>query len=160
MKSKYNIVTLPSKVLLGEMKKIEKFDEHLKKLAKDMEVRMYESNGVGLAASQIGLPLKMFVIAHGKTSKAFINPEIYDVSGPFEIEEEGCLSIPGQFMPIKRYRQLKMRYFDQFGVLHDITAKGFFARVIQHEYDHIFGTLINARTTELTKEERKKFADA
>lgn len=160
MKSKYEIVTLPSKVLLGEMKKIEKFDADLKKLAKDMEVRMYASKGVGLAASQIGLALKMFVIAHGKTSKAFINPEIYEVSGPFEIEEEGCLSIPGKFMPIKRYRQLKMRYYDQFGILHEVVAKGFFARVIQHEYDHIQGILINKRTDDLTKDERKQFENA
>lgn len=160
MKSKYEIVTLPSKVLLGEMKKIEKFDDNLKKLAKDMEVRMYESNGVGLAASQIGLAITMFVIAHGKSSKAFINPEIYDVAEPFEIEEEGCLSIPGKFMPIKRYRQLKMRYYDQFGVLHDVTAKGFYARVIQHEYDHIHGILINKRHEQLTKNERKLFDNA
>lgn len=63
-------------------------------------------------------------------------------------------------MPIKRYRQLKMRYYDQFGVLHDITAKGFFARVIQHEYDHIHGILINKRNEQLTKAERKLFENA
>ncbi len=146
---KYKIVTLPEPVLLGEMREVKKFDKETIKLAKDMDEAMVRFHGVGLAASQIGLPLKMFVVAHSKGTMTFINPEVYWTSAGHDIEEEGCLSIPGKFMPIRRYKALKVRYYDEYGTLHDIKAMGFLARVIQHEYDHINGVLINQRAKEV-----------
>lgn len=150
---KYKIVTLPQPVLLGEMKELEKIDKQTVRLAKDMDEAMIRYHGVGLAASQIGLPIKMFVVAHSKGTMSFINPEIYWTSAAQDIEEEGCLSIPGDYMPIRRYKAVKIRYYDEFGNYHDIKAMGFLARVIQHEYDHINGILINKRAKELKDNE-------
>jgi peptide deformylase len=148
---KYKIVTLPKPVLLGEMKSISKFNKDTVELAKAMDEAMVRYHGVGLAAPQIGLAIKMFVVAHSKGTLSFINPEIYWTSNASDIEEEGCLSIPGHFMPVMRFKSLKIRYYDEFGEQHDIKAIGFLARVIQHEYDHINGILINKRAEELER---------
>lgn len=130
---------------------IDKEYPHLAQLIDNMYETMYQAQGVGLAAPQIGLPIRLFVVDtvqimdENKKSegikKAFINAEIIEETGDFWPYEEGCLSIPGIRGDVERTRKVRIRYYDALFVLHDEIYEGVNARVIQHEYDHIEGKL-------------------
>ncbi len=112
---------------------------------------MYHADGVGLAAPQVGLSIRIFVIDAGALSeddpslkdfkKTFINPEIYSYSGPKRSLEEGCLSLPEIREQVPRSDSIRIRYLDENFQEHDEEYRGFLARVIQHEYDHLEGRL-------------------
>lgn len=102
---------------------------------------MYENQGVGLAANQIGLDLNMAVIDTGSGVKVLINPKIISTSGEV-IDEEGCLSIPGIFFKIRRPERVEIEALDTFGRLVKIKTQGLEARAICHEIDHLNGKLI------------------
>lgn len=123
----------------------------LQQLVKDMFETMYSSDGVGLAAPQIGKSIRIFVIdatMYGDEypeladfKKAFINAEIYERDGEEVSMGEGCLSVPGLNENVVRPSRIRIRYVDEQFVAHDEVYEGFAARVIQHEYDHLDGKL-------------------
>jgi len=125
--------------------------EGLSDLISDMFDTMYRADGVGLAAPQIGKSIRLFIIDADPLKedypelagfkKVFINAEIIDREGKEVTLSEGCLSLPSIREDVKRPSVVKMRYYDEEFILHEVEYTGFAARVIQHEYDHIDGKL-------------------
>jgi peptide deformylase len=123
----------------------------LDKLIKDMYETMYHADGVGLAAPQIGLPIRLFVIDLDVMSEEFpeykdrqltmINAQILEREGEDVTREEGCLSLPGIHENVTRKDKIRIKYCDENFVEHNEVFDGFAARVIQHEYDHIDGKM-------------------
>ena len=144
------ITKIPNKLLAKKMEKIaiDNIKSGLyKDLISNMRVAMVENNGVGLAANQAGKDLSIFVIDKKLAEKnnvpdAFINPEITEYSREREETEEGCLSIPDYWVPIKRAKKIKIKFIDENGIKQKIKARGFLARVLQHETDHLNGLTI------------------
>lgn len=150
-------------------KKAEEIDENypnLSKLIEDMFETMYASNGVGLAAPQIGLPIRLFVIdaapfaeddddevdeACADFKRVFINPVIFEETGDEWGFEEGCLSIPGIREEVKRKERLKIEYYDENWDLYEEELDGILARIVQHEYDHIEGILFTDKISPLRR---------
>lgn len=149
--SRLLVTQVPDPVLNKKAKAIPEITQEIFDLAKNMKETMHESNGVGLAAPQVSESVRMFVVQHKDGDMAFINPEITWYSPETKIGEEGCLSIPGVFLDIKRHESIEIKFQDEHGASHHIRAKGFFARVIQHEYDHLDGILITDRVKEHEK---------
>jgi len=147
----YPIVVYGDPVLKRMADEIEEGKVDIKKLIDDMFETMYNASGIGLAAPQIGKSIRMFVVdgsplddKHEDVSdfkKVFINPEIIEESGvPWKFEE-GCLSIPNIREEISRPAKLVINYLDENWEEHEEEFDGMKARIIQHEYDHIEGTL-------------------
>jgi len=119
------------------------FQHNIRNLAEDMLETMIKNNGVGLSACQVGKNIRMFVVPKELSKEwVFINPKIIKVSQKTDVMEEGCLSLPGIFVPVKRAKSLKIKALDKKGEEFKLKAKGLLARVIQHEYDHLNGILI------------------
>jgi peptide deformylase len=148
----YPIVAYGDPVLKKKAKEIEKDTIDVISLSNDMFETMYNAHGVGLAAPQIGLSIRMFVIDAEPMGdendteligfkKVFINPLILTEGGKEWPFEEGCLSIPGIREEIFRNEELEIHYFDENWQEHNETFTGIKARIIQHEYDHIEGIL-------------------
>ncbi|MBN1182722.1 MAG: peptide deformylase [Bacteroidales bacterium] len=145
------IVLYGSPILRKKASPIDKNYEGFKQLVEDMFETMETSDGVGLAAPQIGKSIQLFVIdatAYEDDDpsvkgfrKTFINPEIYERGGELKLFNEGCLSLPGIREDVSRPEKIKMRYFDENFVEHDEEFDGVKARIIQHEYDHLEGIL-------------------
>lgn len=140
---------------LGE--DIDKDYPNLQKLVADMFDTMRHANGVGLAAPQIGLPIRLFIVdfkddeeSDGYT-KVFINARIIEETGEAWAFNEGCLSIPDIRENIMRKPNVKITYFDENFKQHTETLDGMPARVVQHEYDHIEGKLFTDRISVLRK---------
>lgn len=132
-------------VLRRKAHPIETIDGGVRALAEDMVETMYEADGVGLAAPQIGLSVRMLVADadHAEdrsTARVFINPEIVERDGEWKFEE-GCLSIPGIRAEIVRPERIVVRYLDLDGVEHTEEMHELWARVLQHEVDHLDGKL-------------------
>ncbi len=124
-----------------------------KNLVLDMKKAMKENEGVGLAANQINKDLSIFVIeeklaAENKVPEVFFNPEITEYSRDIDEMEEGCLSIPEYAAQIKRSKKIKIKAVDENGNKIKLKARGFLARVLQHETDHLNGTTIKDRANE------------
>lgn len=137
-----------SPVLRKVAEPVSKDFPELAKLIDDMFATMYASDGVGIAAPQIGKSLNLFVIDASvyedepelkDFKKAFINAEIYERFGDDVVSNEGCLSFPGIREDVIRKDSVKIRYVDENFVEHDEEYSGTAARIIQHEYDHIEG---------------------
>lgn len=139
------LVFEPNPLLHKKAVPIETITPDIVQLVIDMKETMVKENGVGLAAPQIGQSVRLFVVAHKDGIKAFINPQITKKSWRTNVDEEGCLSIPGVFGPVRRHNSIHVRYLDEQGNKHTLKASGFFARVIQHEYDHIEGVLFTEK---------------
>ena len=118
------------------------FDEALARLAQDMLETMYDAPGVGLAAPQVGVSLRLIVFDdnRGDDQRVLANPEISGLWGE-EVREEGCLSIRGPFSELGRAVHLHARGFDLQGKPVEFEAEGLLARIMQHECDHLDGTL-------------------
>ncbi len=147
-------------ILKKESKKIEKVDESILELIKDMKKKMIEKNGVGLAAPQIGRSIQLAVVdpTSGENSDEFfalINPEIIKRDGE-ETAEEGCLSVPGVLLQIKRSKNISIKAIDLEGKEYIKEFSDFEARIIQHEMDHLNGTLIIDRVSSLKKQFAKR----
>ena len=156
-----DIYTLDDEVLREETKKVTSFDSSLRMLIDAMFDTLIEADGVGLAAPQVGVSKKFFVVdlRRGDDSKyVFINPEIIETSieeGPYE---EGCLSIPGFYREVIRPLRVRVQAQDVNGKYFTIDADGLLARVIQHENDHLNKTLfIDHLTPEETEKVEKTF---
>jgi len=145
----YPIRAYGDPVLRAKCEEIANFDEDLDNLIQSMYKTMDASDGVGLAAPQIGKPLRLFMIdsTHFKDyeevgiRQVFINPQIIEEVGEDWAFEEGCLSIPDVREDVIRKSSLKIRYQNQKGEVLEEAFDGMNARVIQHEYDHIEGVL-------------------
>lgn len=116
----------------------------LERLVADMLETMYEAPGVGLAAPQIGISKRIFVADIGEGPFTMVNPEIVDVSDSWTFDE-GCLSVPGQYWPIKRPGYAKARGFDIYGNEIEFEGDELMGRVLQHEIDHLNGMLLLER---------------
>ena len=156
-----DIVTYPNPLLKKISKPIERFDKDLHKLLDDMYETMLAKNGVGLAAIQVGVPIRALIIdigdEEGKQSKdtliEVINPEFLEWSGT-QKDKEGCLSVPEYFDEVERYEKVKVKFFDRFGKEHIMDAEGLLSVAFQHETDHLDGHLFIEKLDYI---KRKKF---
>jgi peptide deformylase len=147
------IILYPDPRLLKMSKPVEKFDQSLKDLAAKMLVLMRESRGVGLAAPQVGLNMRLFVMnSTGKPEddRVYVNPVLSEPIGEEE-GEEGCLSLPGINAKILRSRGIQMAALDLNGKEFVELQDGYVARIWQHEVDHLNGTLLLDRMGPLAK---------
>lgn len=137
------IIYLPDPRLRLMTKKVEIFDDALQTLINDMFETMYSANGVGLAAPQIGINLRLSVVdvIGDKTDQlVLVNPEIIDSQGTVEYQE-GCLSVPGAYDTVLRAETVTIRAQDRFGQPFEKTAEGLLGECFQHEIDHLNGKL-------------------
>ena len=137
---------------------VEKFDESLKALAARMFQLMREARGVGLAAPQVGQNVRMFVMNHtgeAADDRVYVNPELTEAEGSEEAEE-GCLSLPGINVRVVRDKKMRIQARDLEGNAIDQTETGYIARVWQHEFDHLNGTLITDRMGPVAKMAARK----
>jgi peptide deformylase len=148
---KYPITVYGDTILRKRAENIEKDTEGLSEIIENMWETMYYADGVGLAAPQTGLPIRLFVIDGNAGAdeepelstfkKVFINPEIIELSGENWVMNEGCLSLPEIREDVSRPGTVRLKYVDENFVEHDEVYSGFIGRVIQHEYDHLEGKL-------------------
>jgi peptide deformylase len=156
------IYLLGQPVLRKETEEITADYPNLAELLDNMFQTMYNSDGVGLAAPQIGLNIRLFVIDASPmkedfpgidaTKRVFINPEIIETSEETIAYEEGCLSLPGIYEKVTRPTSITMNYFDENFVEHTDTYDGFFARIVQHEYDHLEGHVFTDRVSPMRRQ--------
>ena len=142
------ILTYPNDKLREKCLSVEKFDDELKSIIAEMYTIMLAHDGVGLAAPQVGISKRLFILENGIVGEAgkgkpliFINPEEIVLSGPEEEGQEGCLSFPGIFTLLKRKNYVKIRAQDVNGEWFSLEGDGLFSRAVQHEYNHINGKL-------------------
>ena len=138
-----DIIVLPDKRLRLKSKPVPRIDGDIRKLVEDMFETMYKAPGIGLAAIQVGVPVRLVVMDLSKKEtetepRVFVNPEIVSPSEEKSIYEEGCLSIPDIHEDVERPARVKFRYLDLEGKLWEAEAEGLFATCIQHEVDHLY----------------------
>jgi len=155
------IVTAPDPVLKRKARAVSKFDKDLHTLLDDMVETMREAPGVGLAAPQIGLSERIIVIEYyakeqdeeiedaPKKVWAVINPELVKVSEETMLGVEGCLSIPGIVGEVERHAEVQVKGLNKHGKPMKVKAKGWLARIFQHEIDHLNGVLFTERATRI-----------
>ena len=150
-----NIITVPNPLLKSISKPVDKINDEIKILINDMFETMYNAPGIGLAAVQIGTPLRVVVIDSSKGDERkphfFINPNIVWLSDKTSIYEEGCLSIPNQFAEIERPESCRVEYLDLNNKKKEIEASGLLSTCIQHEIDHLNGVLFIDYLSKLKK---------
>jgi len=140
---------------------VEREYPELEKLVSDMFDTMYASEGVGLAAPQIGKSLRLFVVdtspfgqydpSAAGYKRVFVNPEITEESDEEVLMNEGCLSLPGLHEDVYRPEKIRIRYFDERFQEHEEVLEGWPARAVQHEYDHIEGKVFTDRLSPLRR---------
>jgi peptide deformylase len=155
-----HLITYPHPTLRYPAKPIARVDAHLKSLVGQMFDIMYEHRGVGLAATQVNVPIRLF-IANPSGEKetgpelVFLNPVIQRATGAAEAEE-GCLSLPGINAVVKRNKSVRVNAYGMDGSEINLEVDGFLARIIQHELDHLDGVLFIDR---VSQESQKAFLD-
>ncbi len=137
----YRIRVLGDPVLRQEAVSIEDIDGRIVRMAEDMVPAMYEAEGIGLAAPQVGIQKRLFVYDIGEGPQTLVNPQIIDSDGEWAFEE-GCLSIPGLFFEIVRPKQVHLVGRDLEGKEISVEADELLARLFQHELDHLDGVLL------------------
>jgi peptide deformylase len=163
------LVILPDAQLRLVSKPVETVTPEIRTLAADMLQTMYDAPGIGLAAIQIGVPLRVVTIDLSKPAKdgetqvkepqVFLNPEVTWSSEEKNVHEEGCLSIPEYYEEVERPKAVKVRYMDLDGATHEIEADGLLATCLQHEIDHLNGVLFIDYLSRLKRERvTKRFA--
>ncbi len=150
-----SIIHFPHPTLRHRSKPIVRVDQRLRDMAAEMLDLMYANEGVGLAANQVNLPIRMFVANEtGKRGEGqewvVINPEIDRPKGN-EASQEGCLSVPGVYAQVKRPKSVRLQGYDLQGNELNMELDGFLARVMQHEVDHLDGVMFFDRISEETK---------
>jgi len=141
---KCKITYYPAGVLRGTAKPVEKIDDSIRRLVERMTDIMIEHRGIGLAAPQAGVPLRLFIISldvSRENVRVYVNPTVTP-AGELEELEEGCLSVPGVWTKVRRYKKATVTATDLDGHPFTEEADGMYARCLQHEYDHIEGTTI------------------
>ena len=151
------ILTYPNDLLTWPTCMVADFDENLRRLSEAMIITVKASDGLGLAANQVGSDLSVFVCKDGMSEDGFLVAVNPTVDGwcenilDFDLSKEGCLSLPGIQVETRRYNQVILKYQDLKGKDHDRPADGIFARVIQHEMDHLRGKLIWDQISQLNR---------
>lgn len=159
--TRLDILTYPNKFLSQPTKPVESFDDELQTIIDDMAETMYEAPGVGLAAIQVGLDKRLLVYDQlpGEAKRQFgviINPRIIEADGEIVSENEGCLSVPDFRSDVKRAARLVVEGLDREGKPLKMEAEGYMAIVLQHEIDHLNGTLFIDRISALKRELYKR----
>lgn len=145
--------------------------EELRTLVADMAETMFDANGAGLAAIQVGVPIRLFLIdgpvagdGDNAPPRVFINPEILELSDEAQTGDEGCLSFPGIYVPVKRGMRARVRALDVDGNPFEIAGEALFSRAMQHENDHLIGKLLIDQCgpvkREIIKRKMRKEAEA
>lgn len=156
---KCNITHYPADVLATRARPIEKIDHNIRRLVEKMTDIMLENKGIGLAGPQAGVPLRIFIVsldANRENVKVYINPTVTPETDRAEPMEEGCLSVPGVYTKIRRYKKCTVTATDLNGNTFTEQAEGLLARVLQHEYDHIEGLTIVSRMGQAAKIAHRK----
>lgn len=158
--AKLDIITLPDRKLRLKSAPVERVDDEVRAFMDDMLEAMYAAPGIGLAAIQVGVPRRIITIdvASREDENAapsplyLINPEILTRSDELQTAEEGCLSIPEYFAEVDRPAEVRVAYIDRDGKQQELTADGILAVCIQHEIDHLDGTLFIDHLSRLKRE--------
>jgi peptide deformylase len=178
------ILEIPNPRLKQVSERVEQFDDALKELVSDMFETMYDAPGIGLAAIQVGVPLRVLVIdlqpddpdaepevctAHGdhhhthqptrKEPRVFINPEIFELSQELSVYSEGCLSVPEIYAEVERPSAIRARWQDVDGHVHEEEMDGLMATCLQHEMDHLEGILFIDHLSRLKRQMAVKKLD-
>ena len=151
------LIILPDPKLRLVSKPVERVDDELRKFAGDMLDTMYDAPGIGLAAIQVGEPIRMLVIdlakeGEPKAPQIFVNPEIVEQSDDRSVYEEGCLSIPDYYAEVERPAKIRVKYIDLDGKPQEIEADGVLATCLQHEIDHLNGVLFIDHISKLKRD--------
>lgn len=152
------IVHFPHPALRWKSSAITRIDDQLRDIVRQMFDLMYEAKGIGLAANQVALPLRVFIMnpsgdpEDAEGEMVFINPEIVSRKGS-ELGEEGCLSIPEVYSEVRRAKEIVVEAFDLDGQGFELTIDELPSRVIQHETDHLDGVLFTDRVSESAEKE-------
>ncbi len=136
------IKTFGDPVLRERCKELKKIDSKTGELARNLLETMYANNGLGLAANQIGVVERVFVYDVGEGPVVCINPRIVEESDELLEEGEGCLSLPGVQIPIRRPQKVEIEYIDLKGGKRKVIGEGLLARLFKHEIDHLEGSLL------------------
>ncbi|WP_260922655.1 peptide deformylase [Novosphingobium sp. 9] len=178
------IIEVPDPRLKQVSKPVETFDDELRTLVEDMFETMYDAPGIGLAAIQVGVPLRVLVIdlqpddpdaepekchSHGdhehyhqptkREPRVFINPEILDPSEDYSVYSEGCLSVPEIFAEVERPARIRARWQDLDGTVHEEVMDDLMATCLQHEMDHLEGILFIDHLSRLKRQMALKKLD-
>ena len=137
-------------ILRKKSRPITEINDRIKTLAKDMLETMYQAEGVGLAAPQVGVLRRIITVDVGEGSYVMINPEILEQEGEV-IDSEGCLSFPDVTGYVKRPKRIKVRYTDLEGNIHEIEGEDLMARCVCHEVDHLNGIVFVDKLCEPTE---------
>ncbi len=151
------IITVPDEILKKISEPIEKIGNNEKKLIDDLFDTMYNSNGIGLAAVQVGILKRILVVDVSTENEksqpiALINPVIINLSNDTSVYEEGCLSIPETFIEIERPKICEVEYIDKKGLKKNLKCDGLLSTCIQHEINHLDGKLIIDHLSKLKKD--------
>jgi len=167
--SMLNIVTIPDPILRKRAEEVTKIDERILKIVDEM-IYALENNprkGIGLAAPQVGIPIRIIIAKSGRKNDdaityGLINPEIIKASDEKELDYEGCLSVPDTYGLVERSKKVVVKALNKNGKKVTLKASGLFARVLQHEIDHLDGILLTEKSVGkmLTEEEYNKLIDA
>lgn len=143
---KCQLTRYPADVLAGRAQPVEKIDDNIRQFVQKMTDIMLKNKGVGLAAPQAGVPLRLFIISLDGSREAvrvYVNPTVTPLGELTEFEE-GCLSVPGIYTKIRRHKKCRVTATDLAGNEFTEEAEGLYARALQHEFDHIEGrTIVN-----------------
>jgi peptide deformylase len=155
------ILTVPDPRLKQKAAAVEAVDDGVRALLDDMLETMYEASGIGLAATQIGVPQRVVVMDLGqregeKEPRFFVNPEVVWASEETAPYEEGCLSVPEYYDAVERPVRVRVRYLDYDGKAVEEEAEGLFAVCFQHELDHLNGVLFIDHLSRLKREQAIK----
>jgi peptide deformylase len=151
------LVLLPDPILRESSRPVERVDDELRRFADDMLETMYDAPGIGLAAVQVGEPIRLLVIDvskedEPKNPQVFINPEVVATGDEVSTYEEGCLSIPDYYAEVERPATVTVNYLDRNGKENMVTADGVFATCLQHEIDHLNGILFIDHISKLKRD--------
>ena len=151
------LIILPDPVLRQVSRPVERVDDALRRLAEDMLETMYDAPGIGLAAIQVGEPVRLLVIDLAKEGEppaphVFVNPEVLERADARSTYEEGCLSIPDYYAEVERPASVRVEYLDRDGRRQEIVAEGLMATCLQHEIDHLDGVLFIDHISKLKRD--------
>ncbi len=153
------ILEFPDPRLRNKAKEVKTVDDSIRKLADDMLETMYDAPGVGLAAIQVNVPLRVIVVditTEQNEPRVFINPIITPVDTCTKESQEGCLSVPGFYEPVARYERIRVRALDKNGQTFELECDELLSICIQHEVDHLNGKLFVDYLSPLKRQRIKK----
>lgn len=146
------IITHPNPILRQKAAPIKDVSSSdIQKLIPELAELMLKSDGLGIAAPQIAKSIRLIIVRYKDDNLALLNPKITSKSILKEIDEEGCLSVPNVYGQVKRCKKITVKYQDPQGKLRKISGQGLFARVIQHEVDHLDGILFIDKAKSIRK---------